>query len=155
MARYDESFKLTVVQDYLSGTRGFRALARKFDVDQATIRRWVDRYRQHGHAGLSKKRSHYSAQFKLSVLKRMWLEDLSYRQNATLFDLRGGTAVVAGWERLYREGGLPALEPKPRGRPKKMPAPEYPSPCYPKLKIRARWNNCAKRTSICARRWRT
>jgi len=95
------------------------------------VRRWVEQYRQHGEAGLRKKFSHYDAQFKLSVLRRMWQGDLSRRQVATLFDLRSGHGVVTAWERLYHEGGLPALEPKPRGRPKKMPASKSPKPLPP------------------------
>lgn len=89
----------------------------------ATVRQWVDSYRQHGDAGLQKKFSHYSARFKLSVLKRMWQKELSYRQVVTLFELRGGASVVARWERQYHEGGIKALEPKARGRPKQMTAP--------------------------------
>lgn len=131
MARYDERFKRTLVHEYLSGPRGFRALAVKYGVDQATIRSWVDSYRQHGNAGLRKKFSHYSMQFKLSVLQQMWREELSYRRVVTLFDLRGGTGVVAAWERQYDEGGLDALKPKSRGRPKKMTVPESPKPLLP------------------------
>ena len=126
MARYDEKFKKAVVKAYLSGPSGYRVLEGRYGVDQSTIRRWVDVYRRHGDAGLHKKFSHYSARFKLSVLKRMWRQELSYSQVVVLFDLRGGTGVVSNWERQYHEGGLDALEPKPRGRPKKMKPPEPP-----------------------------
>lgn len=71
MAGYDASFKLAAVQEYLSGPGGFRAFTPEYGVDQATIRRWIDNYCQHGDAGLDKKFSHYSAWFKLSVLKQM------------------------------------------------------------------------------------
>lgn len=128
MAKYDEVFKRLVVHDYLAGVGGTRALGAKYSVDQAILRLWIDRYRQHGDAGLRRKSSHYSAQFKLSVLKRMWQEELSYRQVVTLFDLRGGTGVISSWERLYHEGGLEALKPKPRGRPKEMKPPEPTAP---------------------------
>jgi transposase len=124
MARYDEGFKRQVVQDYLAGIGGYRALGAKYGIDQAMVRLWVDKYRQHGDAGLRRKSSHYSAQFKLSVLQQMWQEELSYRQVVTMFDLRGGTGVISGWERLYHQGGLDALQPKPRGRPKKMKPPK-------------------------------
>jgi transposase len=97
------------------------------------LKTWVARYRQHGDGGLSKKYSHYGAKFKLSVLRRMWREGLSYRQVAALFDLRGGHDVVVTWERKYHEGGLSALEPRPRGRPKTMPAPESPKPLAPEV----------------------
>ena len=126
MARHDEKFKKAVVKAYLSGPSGYRVLEGRYGVDQSTIRRWVDVYRRHGDAGLHKKFSHYSARFKLSVLKRMWRQELSYSQVVVLFDLRGGTGVVSNWERQYHEGGLDALEPKPRGRPKKMKPPEPP-----------------------------
>jgi transposase len=128
MAKYDERFKKKVVEDYLAGVGGYRVLGAKYGVDQAIVRLWVDRYRQHGDAGWCRKLSHYSVQFKLSVLKQMWQQELSYRQVVTLFDLRGGTGVVSGWERLYHEGGLAALEPRPRGRPKMMKSPQPPVP---------------------------
>ncbi len=58
----------------------------------------------------------------------MWSEELSLSQTVALFDLRGGTAVVSGWQRKYHEGGITALAPKPRGRPKQMNSPEPPKP---------------------------
>lgn len=130
MARYDEEFKLEVARQYLSARIGARSLAAQYGLDHGTVRRWVERYRQHGEAGLRKKISHrYSARFKLSVLRRMWREELSCRQVAALFDLRGGHSVVTTWERQYDEGGLDALKAKPRGRQEKMPvAPQSPKP---------------------------
>jgi len=128
MARYDEGFKKQVVQEYLAGVVGYRALGAKHGIGQAIVRLWVARYRQHGEAGLRRKFSHYSAQFKRSVLQQMWREELSYCQVVTLFDLRGGTGVISGWERLYHEGGLEALKPKPRGRPIEMKPPRPPLP---------------------------
>lgn len=128
MTKYNESFKLAIVQEYLSGSLGYQALGDKHSVDRAAIRRWVSSYEHHGLAGLRKKSSHYSAQFKRSVLERMRAESLSCRQVIALFDLRGSTAVVAAWARQYHEGGLDALKPKPRGSAKKMTSPESPKP---------------------------
>lgn len=128
MARYDEDFKIEVAKQYLSARIGARSLAAQYGLDHGTVRRWAERYRQHGEAGLRKKFSRYSARFKLSVLRRMWREELSCRQVSALFDLRGGHSTVTVWERLYHEGGLDALKPKPRGRPKTMPAPKPPKP---------------------------
>jgi len=128
MAKYDEEVKQTIVQEYLTGASGYKVLAAKFGVHRITIRGWVKVYRQHGDAGLRKKFSHYSAEFKLSVLNQMWHQGLSYNEVVALFDLRGGTKVVSGWARQYHEGGLDALEPRPRGRPKKMKTPEAPLP---------------------------
>ena len=120
MAKYDEDFKIEVAKYYLSARAGARSLAAKYGLDHGTVRHWAERYRQHWEAGLRKKFSHYSASFKLSVLQRMWQEGLSCRQVSALFNLRGGHSVVTIWQRKYHEGGLNALTPKPRGRPKTM-----------------------------------
>ena len=129
MAKYDEKFKHAVVQGYLSGAGGYKALGAKYGVPDSVVRHWVGRYRQHGDAGLSKKFSHYDSKFKLMVLQVMWSQELSYTEAAVMFDLRGGSWVVAGWERKYHSGGIDALEPKARGRPKQMkpPPPQMPS----------------------------
>jgi len=131
MARHDESFKLEVVRQYLSESIGARALASRYGLDHGTVRRWAERFRQHGEEGLRKKSSRYDAQFKLAVLRRMWQEELSRRQVAALFDLRGGHGVVSAWERQYHERGLDALKPKPRGAPKRMTVPKPPKPAQP------------------------
>jgi transposase len=128
MAKYEEKFKRTIVQKYLTGIGGYKALGAKYEVASSTVSKWVGYYRERGDAGLRKKFSHYSARFKLSVLKRMWRQELSYSQVAVLFDLRGGAGVVSRWERQYHEGGLDALEPTPRGRPKQMKTPQPPKP---------------------------
>jgi len=126
MARHDERFKKAVVQAYLSGVGGYDTVSARHDVSPSLVQQWVGHYRQHGDAGLRKKFSHYSADFKLSVLQQMCQQGLSFKQAAVLFDLRGGSAVVSGWQRRYHEGGLEALESKPRGRPPKMKPPEPP-----------------------------
>jgi transposase len=117
MAKYKEEFKRKLVNRYLEGTCGFRVLAAECGVSRYSIQQWVGHYKQHGDAGLQKKRHHYDAQFKLSVLRRMWQDHLSFSQAAVLFGLRGGAGVVSEWDRLYHLGGLDALEPKPKGRP--------------------------------------
>lgn len=126
MVLYDEKFKREVVKRYLSGRYGYKSVAREFGLHPGTVQRWVSSHEQHGAAGLCKKYSRYSATFKLKVLRRMWRDQLSYRQVAALFNLRGNDAV-SRWERQYHEGGLGALTPKPKGRPKKMPTPIPPA----------------------------
>lgn len=126
MAKYDEKFKIALVQDYLAGNGGYKGLAAKYGVDHGQIRHWVGSYRQNGDSGLTKKFSHYSAEFKLQVLERMWREELSFNQTIHLFDLRGGGGVVSSWQRKYHEGGITALASKPRGRPKPMKPTEPP-----------------------------
>ncbi|MDB5806018.1 MAG: transposase family protein [Betaproteobacteria bacterium] len=121
MSKYDEQFKLNVVKQYLSCKAGAEALGQRHGLAKSLVQRWVASYRQHGLAGLRKKSSqHNTAQFKLSVLKRMWKKEWSYTHTATWFDIRS-EAEVGKWERQYHSGGLDALASRPRGRPKKMP----------------------------------
>lgn len=131
MAKYNEEFKLLVVQSHAEGQQGYKRLAKHYGLDHATVRRWVKHYEQHGLSGLQRKSSRYSPEFKLSVLQRMRQEDLSALQVTTLFDIRGGTGIVRRWESQYHEGGFQALEPKARGRPTKMPTTEPPKPPLP------------------------
>lgn len=127
MAKYDERFKLRVVQQYLSGQEGTQRLGQRYGVSDGQLRRWVASYRQHGIEGLRRKGASYTASFKFRVLKRMWGAQWSVEQTAAVFDIRSPWHI-GKWERQYHEGGLSALEPKPRGGPKKMPAPESPKP---------------------------
>lgn len=136
MAKYSESFKLEVVQRYLAGKAGAKALAKQTGVGLGCLRRWIAAFRMHGQRGLRKKFSHYySAEFKLNVLRLAERQGLSNTQAAARFDLRGGGGVVGAWRRRYDEGGLLALHPQPRGRPpKKMPKtkpiPPAPAPSH-------------------------
>ncbi|AJY17196.1 hypothetical protein FEP63_03341 [Burkholderia multivorans] len=91
------------------------------------VRRWVASYREHGEDGLSKKHSHYDARFKLSVLQRMWRDELSYARVAVVFGIRNERSIPV-WERLYHEGGIEALMPRRRGRPPKMTTLPPPKP---------------------------
>ncbi|WP_374703210.1 IS3 family transposase [Cupriavidus pauculus] len=121
MYRYTEQFRLSVIKEYLTGHAGAGALAKRYGIDEGTVRRWVAAYRLHGQASLKRRYKTYSAEFKLSVLERMRRQGLSHREVAALFDIRGSGAIGV-WERQYDAGGLEALTPRPRGRrPSKMP----------------------------------
>jgi transposase len=121
--KYTEQFKHKVVQDYLSGHDGCRAVAQRHGMaNRSLVERWVAAYQLHGDAGLSKKRSRYSADFKLSVLWHMWENQLSITQTAAHFDIRRHS-TVGDWERAYQDGGVNALAPPPTSRSKKMTIP--------------------------------
>lgn len=126
MSKHSARFKRRVVDSYLWGDESYASVGSKRGVDAATVRKWVGLYEAHGDAGLSGKRDHYDAAFKLSVLERMWAEDLSYRRTAALFNIRNASCL-AGWEKRYHRGGIEALSPRPRGRSmSKPPAPAVP-----------------------------
>lgn len=122
MTKYADEFKYEVVQEYLDGKIGFVALSKRYNLDQSMIRRWVGWYQSHGVDGLRKKFTHYSAEFKLSVLSYIWDNAVSHRQTAAHFNIRN-PGILSQWERLYLDGGLDALQPRRRGRTKLMSAP--------------------------------
>jgi transposase len=121
MAKYDERFKQRLVDAYLQGESGIKALAARHEIHHAMLERWVAAYREHGSAALRSKYSSYDAQFKMRVLKHMWRDGLSEREVSARYDIRDAGSV-ARWARLYDEGGINALVPRPRGRPPQMSA---------------------------------
>ncbi len=129
MGKYTVQVKLLAVQDYCSGNAGLRDVADRHDVDFSSLRQWIAAYQVHGAAALeAKKVQNYSTEFRLSVLKRMREEQLSYRQVAALFDIRKFN-IIGEWERRYDEGGKNALSRQPNapGSQKNMPKPTSPA----------------------------
>ena len=122
MTKYDEQFKLSIVRQYLDKQGGYKTVAMAHGLSYGMVRRWVKWFEAYGNDAFKKKFSHYSAGFKLSVLQHMWDNELSYGQVAVQFNIRHPGALGI-WERSYRSGGLEALQPRPRGRPKAMPGP--------------------------------
>ncbi|WP_339561080.1 IS3 family transposase [Pseudomonas sp. EA_65y_Pfl1_P113] len=124
MKKYTEQAKLSVVEDYCSGSAGHREVAHRHGVNASSLRKWIAAYQALGTAGLkSKRKKNYSPEFKLNVLQRMREEELSYRQVAALFDIRKSD-IIGEWERRYDEGGLEALSRQPgSGLHKKMTNP--------------------------------
>lgn len=125
MSKHSPAFKQSVVEFYLGGEESAGSTGRHFGVDHGTVRSWVASYDAHGVDGLRRKFSHYSADFKLSVLQRMWEDGLSHRQVAAVFDIRN-RSCLADWERRYEAGGIEALAPRRRGRSRPMPEPPTP-----------------------------
>ena len=126
MTKYSEAFKLSVVKSYLDGKDGYRELCRQRGLGHGEVREWVAAYKAHGIEGLQKKFSHYTVDFKLLVLNHMWDNKLSYRETMAVFDIRS-RAGLRDWEKRYRNGGMDALEPCRKGRPRTMPdRPEKP-----------------------------
>lgn len=115
MTKYNEAFKRQLVQEYLAGQVGTRALSERHQISHSTLRRWIAGWQHHGQAGLRKKHETYSAEFKLKVLQRMWRDELSFQRVSALFDLREANGI-ARWERQYHEGGFEALQPRRKGR---------------------------------------
>ena len=127
MSKYSVGFKQAVVAFFGDGKHSYREVGLHFDLDHSTVRKWVAIHAAHGLAGLSKKLSHYDAQFRLLVLERMWKDGLSHRQAAALFNIRSA-ACISVWEDRYEHGGIEALAPRRKGRPRSMPEPPITPP---------------------------
>lgn len=122
MSKHSSAFKQEVVEYYGNGEHSYRDVGLRFGLGYSMVRRWVASHAEHGLAGLARKHSHYDAQFRLSVLERMWKDGLSRRQAAALFDIRS-VGCLSVWERDYERGGIEALAPRRRGKPRSMPEP--------------------------------
>lgn len=122
MIKYTEEFKLSVVKHYLTGTVGFKSVGHYFGVAPPIVRRWVMWFRQHGADGLSRKKSSYSPEFKLSVLQHMWDNALSHTQTAAVFNVRNVVSIGI-WERRFHSGGIEALARTTRRKTDTLAAP--------------------------------
>ena len=112
MGKYSDQTKIAAARDYCKGNQGYREVARRHGVDPASLRIWAAAYRIHGAAGVRSrtKRRYFSAEFKLSVIRRMQAEKLSIRQVAALFNIRNRDMIIL-WQRAYEIGGVAALYP--------------------------------------------
>lgn len=126
MSKHSRAFKQSVVEFYLRGNDGYGKVGAEFGIDHSTVLKWVAIYEAHGVAGLSKKFSSYDAEFKLSVLKRMWEDGLSCRQTAALFNIRNA-GCLSDWERRYEIGGIDALARAAEEGPERCPSRRCPS----------------------------
>jgi transposase len=116
MSKYSSQFKLKVVKDYLN-LGGKRRVATLYGIHPTDVLKWVLAYRAQGLPGLQKRvLQHYTPAFKLSVLQYMQINQISIRPTAAHFNI-AAPSTIGQWQRLYNEGGITALEPKPKGRP--------------------------------------
>ena len=116
MSKYSNEFKLAVIKQYLFGKAGFKTVGDQYGVKYAYVRKWVHAFKTHGQKSLTQAYTHYPSIFKLSVLQAMEQDQLSVNQAATRFNIPA-PSTIGHWQRLYNEGGITALEPKPKGRP--------------------------------------
>ncbi|OVZ90741.1 hypothetical protein CBW58_15120 [Yersinia frederiksenii] len=110
MSKYSLSFKLKVVQHYLSGPEGQRATAKRFGIDHSAVRKWSAVWKLHGVAGLTTRHFTYSPAFKESVIRDDVLAD-SQRFNIKLtgFDTWNATHL-----RTQLQGAGLDVEPFPQ-----------------------------------------
>jgi transposase len=123
MSKYSLSFKLEVVQHYLSGPGGQKATAKRFGIDHSAVRKWVAVWKLHGEAGLTTRHFTYSPDFKVSVILHMREHHLSVREVCAVFAIPA-FSTVCQWERLYDAGGTEALSDNRRRKKTMSKEPE-------------------------------
>ena len=72
MPKYTKEFKIKLVMEYLSGQSGGRLkVAKKYDIPESTLQKWIIKYQSGGFDNLSKKlkNNKYTSEFKLSVIQ--------------------------------------------------------------------------------------
>ncbi len=119
-SKHSQELKLEVIKYYINEHKGYKNTANKFNISYTTVKRWLNKYEEHGIKGLSKNtQTSYSRKFKENVLKYMYDNHLSYTETTMHFNL-GCVSLVSKWDRIYKEEGYVGLENKKRGRNKKM-----------------------------------
>lgn len=116
MSKFSTAFKLKVIKHYLLSPEGQKRTAKRFGIDHATVRKWVDAYEHHGLKGIEQARVRYSAATKENIILHMREHKLSFRQTAAKFNV-ASIPLISKWVKLYDTGGIEALRSKPLGRP--------------------------------------
>ena len=112
--------KEKIVCSILESNESYSSVARKHQTNHRLISLWVDSYKAHGRAGLSKKNNLvYTGAFKLSLLQEMLNDGLSFQQLSVKYLI--SPSLISVWKREYeRDGALALFKEKQRGRPSKM-----------------------------------
>jgi len=101
--RYNYEQKLAAVISVTEDYRSMQSVAKKIGASKQEVRRWVALYKQFGKDGLIIKNNHYSVEFKLSAIRYMQMNKLSYFQTAVKFGIPCDS-VLQKWKRKYEQG---------------------------------------------------
>ena len=122
MTKYSTEFKIKVVKAYLNNEGGYKTLAKKYDVNGASIvERWVNSYKTQGYEALkvSRKNNNYCFEFKKNIVKLYLTGEMPYQVLANQFKINN-PSIITRWVIDFRNQGLDGLKPKKRGRTSSM-----------------------------------
>lgn len=108
MSNHTIELKLDVINHYMSRRDRYQFTAKHFGVLSKDVCKWVAFYLIHGTAGLNHRRTSYSAEFKISVVEHMQVNQLSLLQSAVHFNISSPSTILQ-WQRLYNAGNLTAF----------------------------------------------
>jgi len=116
---YSYGEKLKAVFGVIENYRSLRAVAKEIGTDKESVRRWVGLYKQFGTEGLLIENDNFSLEFKLSAIRYMQENHLSFFKTAIKFGIINDS-VLRKWYRIYNEYGVAGLMPKNQCRNKEM-----------------------------------
>ena len=126
MAKHLLDLKLEVAKLVLAGPDGHKRVAARYGLSPSMVRRWTAAYKAHGLTGLKKPYGLYPIDIRHQAVQSVLTDGLSIYEAMDKYNIPTHTTIEA-WVRLYNEGGIDALQNKPRGRPK-MSKQEKPKP---------------------------
>lgn len=124
MAKYDYGFKKNIVDAYINGEGGYRYLANKYGIPEASIiKRWVALYLDIGDKGLlrSRQNRNFTFEYKLHVVELYLSSEVSYQALALQEEINN-PSLITKWVNDFRIAGSDALRPKKKGRRKILAA---------------------------------
>jgi transposase len=127
MTKYSFEQKVTVVQEYLSGSLSQRSLAEKHNINESMVAKWIKKVQTNGYEALkvSHQKRYFDGQAKLDILNYKTTNNLSRREVARHFSIED--SMLYQWEQKFKLGGIEALNIK-QGRPPKMTKPKKVKP---------------------------
>ncbi|WP_337234244.1 transposase [Proteus terrae] len=110
MLNHTLEFKLEIIQAYLNDEGPPKILSKRFKINHAIIRLWIENYRLHGLGGLKVKTSKqvYSPEFKFHAVQ-MILNGTSLHEVRRRLDIRDrsrGCNQMAHYQQQLQERGL-------------------------------------------------
>ncbi len=120
MKKYNQNFKLLVVNHYNQTDNGYVKTGQVFNINESLVRKWVLIYKYQGKIGLKSRRKQpkYSIKFKYKLIKKVLAGNPILRvalQNGLSSD-----SLLSLWVSNYKKYGMDGLTPRPKGRRKRM-----------------------------------
>ena len=103
---------------------GHRSAAKRLGVPPKAVRKWQQTYRAVGRDAPLDMGTHrrYDYETKVAAASAVVDGGMARPEAMERFGI-ASESPLRSWCRLYREGGAEALRPRPKGRPRKAPAP--------------------------------
>jgi len=99
------------------------AVARQTGISTTVLRDVLNQTELHGWEAMTQHRYNWTGEEKLSVLRYMERNHLSYTETSIQYGIKGSSTVWS-WADRYKRYGMAGLEGKKRGRPKKWRPPD-------------------------------